>query len=73
MEKICLLQNSLQRFEKHKFYRERLLKVNVTDQPQNSESSETSKAPKQEEDLFKFLSIVVDLMPQSYMSKVKDS
>ena len=69
-----MLQNTLRCFDRHKPYRERPLKVNVIDQPQ-PQTSEISASllaiPKHEEDLFKALSSLVNLIHQSYREQNK--
>ena len=66
-----MLQSALRRVDKHKPYREKPIKVNVIDHPPTSESSKTLRAPKQEEDLSKVTSSIVDLMPHSYCEQSK--
>jgi hypothetical protein len=61
-EKLILFQNALRLFNKYKPYREKLLKVNVIDQP-----SDNSETPKKED----LLTSVVDLLPQSYREQSK--
>jgi len=71
MKNLFLLQNALQRVDKHEPYRETSLKVNIIHQTQPLNIPTSVPLSKQEEDLCKALSSIVHKMYHSYQKQSK--